>query len=220
MIHASLTEKIKLETGISVSSSKDIYLLAGIFNKYRPDGEGLNHLFSDHGLERQVCERIKRIFSVTALEWRPNDLYFSIKRFGHIEREMAIEITQKYLDEIKKFSELINDSDAINSLSTLRVASDLPTPDILFSDDMPTLIYELITDFFAKLQPERHELFMLKEAFYSMANDYFLMAYILWPVIQAETGSVIKFDSYFEIWRNGITLNFSEDGMVFVNLPK
>lgn len=106
--------------------------------------------------------------------------------------------------------------DTVKSLSIQWESEDGFTPD----EDIPLLIYECLTDFLAKMQPEQNEIFFLKEALYSLANDYFLMAYLLWPAIQENVPLPNIMDSYFDIWFHGIKLNFSNDGTVFVKTPK
>jgi len=47
----TLRKRIETESGLSIATRDDLYALAGLFNKYRPDGVGLERLLAEEGVE-------------------------------------------------------------------------------------------------------------------------------------------------------------------------
>ncbi len=214
----TLVTRIEAATGIAVPTPTGQHKLSGIFNRYRPDGAGLERLFEVSGIEGEILSRLKKVFLATTPSWKPGDLYFTIRQHVSIDPSSAATIVESYLAGFKRFAAHIGDSDVTSALDGMRVVFAVP---IGASEDadLGTMMYECLTDFLATLQPGRHELFLLKEALYSIANDYFLMAYILWPAFGFEGELAHALDNYFDVWRYGISLRFFKGGNVTIGLP-
>ncbi|ALU88769.1 hypothetical protein Hrubri_1560 [Herbaspirillum rubrisubalbicans M1] len=213
-----LIERIRKNLGVNFSEVDVQYRLAGFFNRYRPDGEGLKKLLAESGVEGEVLSRIQKIFLVTAPHWRPSDLYFVIRRYDYIKPQSALEIVQNYLEGFGLFAEHNGDSELASILKSLKFTSKVSNASAL-DDDVSLMMYECLTDFLAVHQENKNELFLLKEALYSMANDYFLLAYALWPAMNFSGNLRSAFDSYFDVWRYGIRIQFFKGGHVSVELP-
>ena len=209
----TLVARIKAETGLTVSNSTDQHLLTGLLNRYRPDGVGLERILPDQGIEGAVRTRIKKVFEVAAPSWNAGDLYFVISRFDALDQESTESIAKIHLNGIKKLADFIGDVEVSGVISKLKLMR-YPPAGAVQRSDVSDMMYECLTDFLAKLQPDRHELFMLKEALYFMANDYFLMAYMLWPAVQLSEDVGDSLDSYFDIWCHGIKLDYFANWIV------
>lgn len=212
-----LTSRIQTETGITVSGSKDRHLLSGVFNRYRPSGDGLGRIFLGEGVEKAVTTRLKRIFDATVQSWHPEDMYFVIRKHDPIDPRHMQELATKFLKGVYLLADFIGDRetcDVVASLSAVKKAE--AKAKAILNEDTPVVIHECVTDFLAKFQPEKNEIFILKEAIYSMANDYFLMAYVLWPAIEESVPLHGVLDSYYDLWRHGVALEYSADGCVYV----
>jgi len=213
-----LLARIRRETGLEISGARDQHILSGLFNRYRPNGEGLDRILAGEAEEGAVRDRIQRVFKLTASSWSPGDIYFVLRRFEPIDESMAVKLVRDHFNGIALLADLTGDvetRDAVRSLTVERHSIGGFTLD----ESVPVLIYECLTDFLAKFQPDLNELFILKEALYSMTNDYFLAAYLLWPVIQASVPLPDVLDAYFAIWRHGLKLDYIADGFVFVRRP-
>jgi hypothetical protein len=213
-----LIDRIRETLGLNFLAADVQYRLGGLFNRYRPDGDGLKNLLNENGVEGEVLCRIRKIFLVTAPHWRPSDLYFVIRRYEDINSESALGIVQNYLEGFRLFAEYNGNFELACTLKNLKFTSKFPDASAL-NDDVSVMMYECITDFLAIQQVHKNELFLLKEALYSMANDYFLSAYALWPAMDFPENLRFAFDSYFDIWRYGIRILFFTDGSVTFELP-
>ena len=56
----------------------------------------------------------------------------------------------------------------------------------------------------------------MEEAFYSMACDYYLAHYLMWPLYRGSTAIEEPYAPYFELWRHGAQAIFSEARRVTV----
>jgi hypothetical protein len=215
----TLRERIETETGLSVREGFDTHELAGLFNRYRPEGVGLERLLSGDGVEGEVRARIKRVFDVTAPGADPGDWYFVIRRHESLDRAAAIKVARDYLLSMQRLAEFIGDTEVRDALSALKVESHPPAA-VAEDDDVPVMLYESFTAFLPSFARDGREILLLEEALYSMANDYSLMAYMLAPVIPLGGEARGALDPYFDVWRYGITLKFFAGGIVSVGLPE
>lgn len=213
-----LMSRVAAETGVSVAKFEDRYDLAGMFNRYRPDGRGLDRLFSADGVEGEVRDRIKRVFAVSATSWKSTDIYFVIGNYEKIEMNRAVEFVTLFLREFSTFSGFVGDAELCGSLNDLRLVQKAPEG-VRKNGDIEIMMHELLGDFLAKFSPKDHPIFWLDEAIYSMANDYCLLTYIIWPVIRSLSAVPGAIDSYFDLWRYGIKLEFFEGNLASLVLP-
>lgn len=212
-----LIDRIRETLGINPLAEDVQYRLAGFFNRYRPDGDGLRSLLIENGTEGEVLLRVQKIFLVTAPHWRPSDLYFVIRKYEDIDAESALEIVHNYLEGFRIFAEYTGNVELASALRKLKLTSGVPEASAL-NDDVSVMMHECLTDFLADQQGLKNELFFLKEALYSMANDYSLAAYALGPAMDVP-GAHCAFDRYFDIWRYGIRILIFKDGSVNIELP-
>jgi hypothetical protein len=213
MKNARLTEKLAAAIGVKAISSTEE--LAGLFNRYRPNGAQLDGIFSHEGVEGEVLARLKRIFKVTAPGWDPRDLYFTVRQFLPLADASATELASEYLAAFKAFAAHVGDDELAEALDCVSIEVTAPVPPQQ-DDDLPAMMYDCVTDFLAELRPDADAVFLLKEALYSMANDYFLMAYVLRPAMDLPGKAGEVFDRYFDIWCRAIDLAFYEDGVAVV----
>jgi hypothetical protein len=212
----TLAKRIERATGIEVEDKNDLF---GFFSQFRPDGVGLEAISADSGVEGEVLARIRRVFAATAPGWAPGQLYFKIRRFEALDAASAQRIAGSYLMAFQRFVQYVGNAELSDELAGVRVESHPPV-EAQEDTHLPIAISECLGDFLAQQQPSRHELFLLKEALYSMAADYFLAAYMLRPVLPLEGDAGQALDEYFDIWRYGIKLKFYKGGIAAISLPK
>jgi hypothetical protein len=218
MALAPLAARIQAATGLNISDARDLDKLSGIFNAYRHNGAGLENILDDQGIEGAVRARIGKVFDATAASYDPHDLYFVIRKFPPVDSEHAAAIVRDHLAGLAALASFVDDDEAEKTARRLKPAVGAARGGGK-DEDAPVILYECLTDFLATMQPRKDAIFLLKEAIYSMANDYFLMAYMLWPAIEAQGAPPKALDPYFDIWSHGIKLDFRDDGTVVAALP-
>lgn len=203
-----LLSRLKTEVGLGANASLDPYALAGLFTRFRPDGAGVDRLFGQDAVEQAVLARIRRVLKASASSWKPGDLYVVLRKFDPISANDAAKLVDEHLAGMEKLAAYTGETEAQRAIASLR-----SNPGASAGEDIvDTLVYECLVDFLAEFEPSDDPLFLLAEALYSVAADYYLMAYMLWPVIHKLTGLPDLLDPYFEMWRHGVKL--AGDGTV------
>lgn len=213
-----LLARIHSETGLVIFNASDQYVLSGMFNRYRPSGQGIERILDGDNIRQEIRYRVKRVYEISAPSWRPGDLYFVVRYFEPICQTQAVRIVIDHLSGIKRLADFVGDRETSEAITMLKVVGGF-APGLVHDDEVPTLIYECLTDFISRFQFSQNEIFVLKEALFSMANDYFLMAYMLWPAIQAIAPVQGVIEPYIDIWRCGIRIDYSGDGQVCIHTP-
>jgi hypothetical protein len=214
----SLISRIEAETGVLVQSHDDEQKLFGILDLYRPHGVGLERLLSGDGVEGRARARIQRVFDATAQDWKEGQGYFFIKRHDAIDGIAAVRIAREYLSGFRQLANYAGHVEVGRALSSMEVAPTAPANRDR-DDEFEVMMYECLTDFIRPFGRKDHEIFVLKEALYSIASDYFLSAYILWPAIELTVPLPGAMDRYFDMWRHGLKLKFFANTAV-VELPR
>lgn len=211
----SLKKRIEAETGRVIASHWDLQALAQLFTKYRPHGAGLERLLLAQGPEGAVLERVRKVFAATASSCKPDDPHFVVRHAMPVSPSERETLALEHLRGLMAFAEFVGNAGAHEVVAALSIQSRAPThatPDA----DIRTTLHRCLTDFLVKFQEKDNELFLLKEALYSMANDYWLEAYMLAPILGLTERASGALDSYFELWRRGLSLKFHDDGSVTV----
>jgi hypothetical protein len=208
----SLTERIRIEFGLIVSNRADRHVLSGIFSRYRPSGAGLERVLSGDGIEGMVRTRIEKIFHATASSWEKGDLYFVVRHREMYRPAQIQNVVVEHLKGVRAIAEYSLNSELVRVLDKASVVLSRPA-DAKPNSDIPEMMYDCLTDFLLPFR-SKHQLAILMEAIYSMANNYFLTTYVLWPAIEEISNVRGNLDSYIDIWSHGIKLEFFDDGRV------
>lgn len=202
----TLVARIEAATGVLLSSREGEHQLAGMFTRYRPNGAGLRDLLSGEGVECEVFDRLMHVFAATSSGWDFGDWYFIVKSPPPMDDAAAIDRATSYLRAFERFAAQMGADEIGDAIRGVSVVSQPPSY-LLPDDDLPAMIYECLSETLAG-QNSRHEILVLKEAVYSMANDYFLMAYVLAPAMSLSDDLSAALEHYFDLWRHGIRLEF------------
>jgi len=216
MADQTLAERIRIETGLPAGKPVDPDDLAGLFNRYRPDGAGLGRILNDAGVEGEVRRRILSIFQAVR-PGHPDDLYFVVRQCEPMDRASAVYAAQSYLDDFGAFAAKAGDTELSDALGKVRVVQQAPAgsmPD----EDIGVMMHECLTDFLIDSESGDSEIFLLREAVYTMASDYGLLAYVLCPAISSDIDICAMSGKYFELWRHGIGIAFLEDGIAEITI--
>ncbi len=181
-----------------------------MFNHLRPFGDGVECMFGPDPVQQAVLNRIRQVFHASAASWRPSDIYLVMRNNAPIGLDQARVLAHAHLAGMESIAKFSCDRETEHALVMLREQPGGPAVE----DVITTRVYDCFTDFLARFQPAHDPMFLLKEPLYSLANDYYLMAYMLWPAINTATGLPDLLDPYFDLWRHGVQL--AGDGTVSV----
>ena len=212
MAFETLAARILKETGIAVVDAAGAYALAGMFDRYRPLGDGLERLLVDRPAERAVRDRLKATFAAAAAAGGgPQDPYLLVRGVRRPSEDVVAACVASWLAAVGRLADLVADGEALREVALAHVTG-APPRGAAFDDDRATLFHETVADFVARWQPGASELYLLKEAAWSLANDYFLMAWILWPAHALPNELPLDaVDGFFEAWRHGLRVVFLAD---------
>lgn len=196
--------------------------LAGFFQLFRPDGEGLDAVFKDVVGAGEILPRLLEVYRATAEGWDQDgeDAYFIVRHPEPISTAQASMLARSHLDQLAAIAQEMNDVEAVElllrPLSLVVVEGETPWPPD--DDDPETLIYEMRGDFMASLEPLESHALLMKEGLYYIACDYRLQHHILWPLYRHATSIKEPFEPYFRLWKHGIGLRFAGE-VVNVYVP-
>src|SRR5262249_11045345 len=146
--------------------------------------------------------------------------YFIVHRPAPATKQRLVNLTIQHLRNVKRIAESYppswSESDDIDEdalagpwelahlleeLPEIEVRHEAAPAEPQPDDDAPeSLIYDVVGDWFADLQPIQSEALLLGEAFYSIACDYFIAHYLMWPLYRNATDIEEPFVPYFELW--------------------
>lgn len=197
---------------------KDEDDLFAFFDCFRPDGTGVEKIFAGVVGGEEIIPRLLRVFECTG-EGFKRDMYFIVRRPVRATPDTLTELTAKHLDKIEQIA-----IDHVPELASLfqprpriEITSKPPPQRTLPDYEAPeTVIYDAVGDWFSELEPDESDALLLGEAFYSIACDYNIARYLLWPLYQQSTDIEEPFAPYFELWTRGARPWFERPGQVIV----
>lgn len=122
-------------------------------------------------------------------------------------RQMAAEVEEEELSEL------------LRKMPKIHVIPHAPNEDTGDDDDsLDCLIYETERDWSGTIEPISFHANLMSEAYYSIANNYFLSGYLTWPWYRHNSTSSLKepYTPYFELWRRGARCCFEAEDRISV----
>lgn len=199
--------------------------LAFLFQRFRPDGEGIEEFCADMNCEA-IAPRLLEMFRATADSYKTGnsvDAYFVVRDVPSSSDEELKTLAIAYIESLKQISpgsendEADDDDDEFVSMETYFEST--PTIEIargekapLESSDIEISVYLALNDYFASFAFSK-EASLLTEALYTMSNNYNLANYVLWPMVQRNQDKSLEdpYSKYFELWRRGVNPFFEDD---------
>lgn len=74
------------------------------------------------------------------------------------------------------------------------------------TDSLDTFIYDVQTDWHARLVPSCKHAGWMREGFYTIGCDYYLARYVTWPWYREATSIQEAYEPYFNLWLRGAEL--------------
>ena len=198
--------------------------LFAFFDCFRPDGKGVERVFAGVAGGAEIAERLLKVYEYTKDSLNPWG-YFIVRRPAPATPARLIDLTTRHFGKVKQIAQsyLPEGDELVGWLETIpRIEIKYePAPDRRQPDyDAPeTGIHDLLGDWFRSLEPKPSDALMLGEAFYSIACDYNIAHYLMWPLSQQSTDIEDPFAPYFDLWTHGAQAIFERPGRVAVYVP-
>ncbi len=199
--------------------------MAGFFQYFRPDGAGLEKVFEDVEGGDEIVARLLEIYEATSAgstSETEEDGYFVVRNPSPIHAARAEELVRRHRDFVAAMARVLGrdeDASALEcSLSVEVTEGEAPWPPD--EDDPETAVYETIGDFMRSLIPRESDASLMEEAFYTIACDYNLQYYCLWPLYREESTIEEPFKPYVDLWKHGVTFRFEGFESIRVFVPE
>ncbi len=199
--------------------------LAGFIQRFRPDGAGVSEAFEGVEGADEILPRLMRVYEATADGWQQGetyDGYFIVRNPASLTAARATDLLRLHLGRLAAMAEAVG----CDRLTTLlraplqieAVEGEAPWPPA--HDDPETLVYDVIGEFMESLTPRESAAHLMTEVLYTIACDYNLQRYILWPLYKDATPIEEPFGPYFDLWRHGAGFRFTDEQTVRVYVPE
>jgi hypothetical protein len=210
--------------------------LFAFFDCFRPNGKDLEKVFAEVVGGDEILQRLLKVYGLkdTSSPWG----YFIVRQPSSATPERLVDLTTQHLEKVRQIAHsYLSESDQKKKIDERDKATaaeligllegDLqikvkrqPRPVRLQPDyDAPeTIIYDMLSDWFNDLVPTESDALLMDEAFYSIACDYKIADYLMWPLYRDSTNIEEPFAPYFELWTHGAIPIFERPEMVTVYL--
>lgn len=205
------------------------------FQGFRPHGQGVEAALEGVVGAEEIAPRLLSVYAATAEGWEEEaseDFYFIVRRPPPLSRARAADLAVGCLRKVAAMAAELraaggDDSAAelvelLDPLPQVEVASGV-TPWPPDDDDPETLVYEVTADYMRYLKwvlkPVASHAHLMREAFYTIACDYGLAAYLQWPLYHHLTRIEEPFAEHFELWRHGAGYRFDGEHQIRVYVP-
>jgi hypothetical protein len=194
--------------------------LFAYFQRFRPHGLGVEKVFE--GVERgdEILKRLLPCYEHTK-ESAESHMYFIVLKPQVTTSDELIEILRTYFNSVTQMAIASDAWDVVNLLGSVEIDTEKAEPPPHSNQPEPgfSMIYDTVCDWIIDLKPVASDAILLKEAFYSMACDYELAGYIMWPIYRETTPILDPLAPCFELWIRGAEFRFTSDKSVTVYSP-
>ncbi len=199
--------------------------LAGFFQRFRPDGAGVSEAFEGVKGADEILPRLMEVYEATADGWQRGetyDGYFIVRNAGPLTAARATDLLRLHLERLAVMAEAVG----CDRLTTLlraplqieAVEGEAPWPP--GDDDPEPPPYDVTDEFMESLTPRESAAHLMSEGLYTIACNHNLQRYILWPLYKDATPIEEPFRPYFDPWRHGAGLRFTDEQTVRVYVPE
>jgi hypothetical protein len=196
---------------------EDEYALSGYFGYFRPEGKGVERVFAGIVGGEEIVQRLRRIYDCTRDE---SGLYFVVRQPVPATAERLVELTRQHLLKVKQIARAFGHDGLTSQLKVLpeiKIKRQAIPDETRCNPGAPESdVYHVTGDWFGNLEPAPSDALWLHEAFYSIAADYKIAHYLLWPLHRQSTDIEDPFAPYFELRTHGALPFFEKPGLVNV----
>lgn len=215
-----LLDRLRLFVGDDSNSPWSLENTYGLFQFFRPHGIGIDALFDGIPEKADICRRLQYLYE-TCDPANATDAYFVIRNPIPTSASVLRNLSLEWLRNLRNIARENRDSElkhlmqAPYEFNFVERAASLEE----LKSSPAMIVYEGVTEWFHSLAPVDEEAAKtFSEAFYSIACDYNIAAYLSWPWFKASTPIDDPFFPYFELWTRGIQILPTDIGLIDVFL--
>jgi hypothetical protein len=190
----------------------------GFFQRFRPDGQGLDSLFAKFRFGEEVFANVRRVYGVCRIgtEGTNVDSYFIVRSPLRITDAETRSLAEKCLEGLVAMADLAQDAEAYAYLRSCDIteAGKGAIAPADYQNEYSMLVHEFFTDWLFSLDSAEESAIEFREAFYSMTADYFHAAALMWLWYRQSTGLLAPLRPYLELWESGHKLLFRHGELV------
>ncbi len=214
--------------------------LIGMFQTFRPDGDGLDEALGGLSIAGDLYRRLERLYRDSGEDRRPQggrDAYFIVRRPRPLDPVVAESTAQHWIDGLASLAKWTSSSLAAECLSrdiNVRVLEGIapkhpkdPGEKCKLLATMENSVPELLTP----MVQHSAVLELLRPAYYFIACDAHLRDYLMWPLyLEAMNHPCVSLDSeklppdpfaaYYDLWRHGVKYRIFSDDQIDLYLPR
>jgi len=183
--------------------------LLGYFSNFRPNGDRVDEVFKDHLFGNQILLRLQSIYEATKHAKIGQFGYFLVEDPPKISNNELLELVHKYVKNVQELTKLAGEPvyKIIKKLTNINFPQEHDQNE---ESDVDTEIIEGVYDYLIYKRTES-PLLLLRDGYYSIANDFFLAFWVSWPLYESNVPIVDPFEPYFELWKHGYQVNFDDN---------
>jgi hypothetical protein len=175
----------------------------GFFQQFRPGGVGVERLFADVPNGEQYVSRLREVYQATSDPACAKDLYFVVRSPREATDEELRALGDSLLLELRGLAKIIDNEELSMYLQRIDGVELVPKQNLNRNCDDNLLVMEEVGDW---LREEFDDsVLRMREAYYSIACDFFLTYYLQWPSFSMSRD---VFRPYFALWRCGADVSF------------
>lgn len=185
----------------------------GVFQGYRPDGDGVEEVFAGLPDAPDYADRVRSVCRATYHDAWERDAYFVVRRPQPASDEELVAFGRELLSGLQLIAETAAASgrrDLKDYLSRVIRIAVVSAAECDRGNDDHTRVHEAVGDFLGVLADHENPAVKLGEGFYSVACEYWLAWYLQWPYFR-EWFPRDVFRPYFELWARGCEVVFQGD---------
>lgn len=190
----------------------------GVFQKYRPHGDGVEELFAGLPNSAEFVARLRSVYQAAYHEGWAQDAYFIVRNPPPATDEELIAFGRELAAGLKmlgRFEKLgAGDPRLFDMAAAVQRVEVVPTAALDLRNNENFLIHALMNQYMADFVDDGRRVVRMKEGFYSVACDFWLANYLKWPHYEDCMPSDV-FRPYFELWSRGCRTAF-QDGCVYI----
>lgn len=188
----------------------------GVFQGYRPAGEGVEAVFEGMPDAAEYAARIRAVCRAADHDDWARDAYFVVRRRRPAPSVDLIAAGHDLLSGLKLIAEIVARSgrpELKEYLGRVRQVEVGPPGTGDRGHDDHALVHEGVGDYLGSLDDDDHPAVRLREGFYSVACDYWLAWYLQWPYYRTWVERDV-FRPYYELWASGCEVAFRGHSLV------
>jgi hypothetical protein len=176
----------------------------GVFQGYRPHGDGVEALFANVPDAGNYAARIRAICAASYHDNWARDGYFVVRRPRPASAKELTALGHELLDGLRLLCKAArHDGRTLGSLFSGVTGVEVVSPE-RFDRKHPYHIdvINAVNDVLRRRRNYNDRIVQLREGFYSVACDFWLSYYLQWPYYQSWLPHDV-FRPYFDLWASG-----------------